>query len=1025
MAKRTFQRNPKTEAARAKLIIMSQQANDQKELLEAQAGDCLSINDILLMFHKAATGREDFRRFDQWKEAGYKVKKGETGYRVWGSPVKAKKTANGESFDESAEATAEENVAKKYKFWPMCSLFHEGQVEPMDRDTGTDDQAETTTKPTPAKLETVTDTAGILPAGWSESAPGRMATNPNPARGGIIDQESATGEWFIVFNDVTRQNLEGFATRAEAFAAWTKATEAPANDIEPVSVAESMEWVPVAEYRRRVEHLERVYNGDRHSCVGAGEWECWRRIAVRVLGEVERTECKRAKDEDRIRKADIVNRVRFYLNDNPTPPPSHRRQDNGTDSEHKGIQAESQAPAANDTINQRRDDLGNNESVSRGLFPEADGSFTAMTATESKPFKTESGAAQWLARRGLQPNGERLPESVEPAPAPAAGNAKTAAKLREIADKQTSKIDDCFAERLENTPKRRAQAARKRQDGQHIKRTQAALYALAERHDAGTVPAELANVKTLKAISQLMAAKMEPVENGFHCYHVELDEPATDTPETRAAWALIAPKSEAEQKAEQLAEKTGALMFANIPGYFPTPAPAADSLIEWAQIEDGHTVADTSAGSGHLLDRITAAYDVSVTAYERHYSLTEILGLKGYSVNAGDFLQEVPAPRYDRIVINPPFEQLQDIDHVRHSYEFLKPGGRLVAIMAPGAFFRDTKKAQDFRAWFEALGGEKEDMPEGSFKASGTGVSTVRVAIDKPERASGFDPEQDEAPSEAGEGAREGEATASPFVNSSYADDLEERRAHREDRARRAQRQAEQLAATARKMGDVIPFGQPILVGHHSERGDRAYRNRIIAKTEKACQAFDKADYHQGKAASIGTGGIASNDPEALAKLREQLAERERQQATMKAANRAIRANDDKALAALGFSDAEVAELKKGDSVGRVGFADFQLTNNNAQIRRLKGRIEELEDLYQCEPIEHEHEDFAVEVSEGRVAVDFTAGKPCQEAREIVKRNGFRFSRRLGNLWTRKATHNGIGAAHLVIEQLEALERIY
>lgn len=44
-------------------------------------------------------------------------------------------------------------------------------------------------------------------------------------------------------------------------------------------------------------------------------------------------------------------------------------------------------------------DLGNNEKVSRGVFPNNDGTFTAMTFTKSKTFKTERGAKNWYARQ--------------------------------------------------------------------------------------------------------------------------------------------------------------------------------------------------------------------------------------------------------------------------------------------------------------------------------------------------------------------------------------------------------------------------------------------------------------------------------------------------------------------------------------------------------------------------------------------------------------------------------------------------
>ena len=42
--------------------------------------------------------------------------------------------------------------------------------------------------------------------------------------------------------------------------------------------------------------------------------------------------------------------------------------------------------------------LGNNESLVYGVFPNLDGTFTAMTYTRSKTFKTEAGARRWLTR---------------------------------------------------------------------------------------------------------------------------------------------------------------------------------------------------------------------------------------------------------------------------------------------------------------------------------------------------------------------------------------------------------------------------------------------------------------------------------------------------------------------------------------------------------------------------------------------------------------------------------------------------
>ena len=71
--------------------------------------------------------------------------------------------------------------------------------------------------------------------------------------------------------------------------------------------------------------------------------------------------------------------------------------------------------------------------------------------------------------------------------------------------------------------------------------------------------------------------------------------------------------------------------------------------------------------------------------------------------------------------MNPPFTKGQDIKHVNHALQFLKPGGKLVAIMA----------GNDKSKWFDSLEWcyEIEDVPAGAFKESGTNVATIIVTI--------------------------------------------------------------------------------------------------------------------------------------------------------------------------------------------------------------------------------------------------------------------------------------------------------
>jgi type I restriction-modification system DNA methylase subunit len=80
--------------------------------------------------------------------------------------------------------------------------------------------------------------------------------------------------------------------------------------------------------------------------------------------------------------------------------------------------------------------------------------------------------------------------------------------------------------------------------------------------------------------------------------------------------------------------------------------------------------------------------------------------------------------------MNPPFADQQDIRHVEHALRFLKPGGRLVAIMSAGVSFRQDRQATTFRELVEGCDGTIEPLPEGAFEASGTGVRAVLVTID-------------------------------------------------------------------------------------------------------------------------------------------------------------------------------------------------------------------------------------------------------------------------------------------------------
>ena len=84
--------------------------------------------------------------------------------------------------------------------------------------------------------------------------------------------------------------------------------------------------------------------------------------------------------------------------------------------------------------------------------------------------------------------------------------------------------------------------------------------------------------------------------------------------------------------------------------------------------------------------------------------------------------------------------------------------------------------------------------------------------------------------------------------DSSLIDRAEDRADRFDDYRDKRTDEAERATAQARRVADGIPFGQPILVGHHSERHARKDAERIQNGMRKAVQAFDTADYWKRRA---------------------------------------------------------------------------------------------------------------------------------------------------------------------------------
>lgn len=172
--------------------------------------------------------------------------------------------------------------------------------------------------------------------------------------------------------------------------------------------------------------------------------------------------------------------------------------------------------------------------------------------------------------------------------------------------------------------------------------------------------------------------------------------------------------------------------LAYLPDFFPTPRGLVQRILDEAGVSSGMEFLEPEAGKGDIA-RAAHARGANVSCCEISSALREILASHYLQLIGCDFLELQPDPRFDAVGMNPPFSNMADIDHVRHAFKFLKPGGRLVAIMSEGPFFRSDRRATDFREWLDSIGGDSERLPSDAFSSAesfrSTSVQTRLVTI--------------------------------------------------------------------------------------------------------------------------------------------------------------------------------------------------------------------------------------------------------------------------------------------------------
>ncbi len=248
----------------------------------------------------------------------------------------------------------------------------------------------------------------------------------------------------------------------------------------------------------------------------------------------------------------------------------------------------------------------------------------------------------------------------------------------------------------------------------------------------------------------------------------------------------------------------------------------------------------------------------------------------------------------------------------------------------------------------------------------------------------------------------------------------ENRKEYAEKQAAKNKEKSEALYNQASKMASAIPFGQPILVGHHSEKRDRNYRNKIHNTFGKAFEAQDKANYYESKADSIKSNtAIFSDDPQALEKLKAKLSSLQANQEFMKAANKCIKKKDKDAFLLLPFATPELwDELNTPDYLNRVGFPSYSLQNNNSNMTRIKQRIAQMEKQLTRPTTEIQKEGVRLvqNTEANRVQLIFDS-IPSEEIRKKLKGCGFRWCRS-EMAWQRHLTPQAVYIAQNILETL-------
>ena len=238
------------------------------------------------------------------------------------------------------------------------------------------------------------------------------------------------------------------------------------------------------------------------------------------------------------------------------------------------------------------------------------------------------------------------------------------------------------------------------------------------------------------------------------------------------------------------------------------------------------------------------------------------------------------------------------------------------------------------------------------------------------------------------------------------------------------------LATYIRKLADNMNAGfaiearcPSVMISGPANFSTRKKEQQNAAR-DRNYQERQEIDGLLDKIRSVGTGGISSDDPDAREKLASKIAKLQALQETMKAVNAYYKKNNTLENCP-DLTPEQAAKLTASMADGwrqnPRPFESFQLTNNNANIRRLQQRLDEMKRLEE-KPLDGWNFDggrVEANADENRLQVFFDE-KPDEEKRGEMKRNGFRWAPSAG-AWQRQLTRNAVYSAKHFISFLKPL----